>query len=84
MVDFSSTLVAKTIVEYDRVEAGKLARQVRRDNKLRLKELAKHMGCSIAYVSALESGRKRWTGSLVRRFEDAVQKILDERNLSGV
>jgi predicted transcriptional regulator len=56
----------------DDVLVGKALRKERTEMGLHLREVARRMGLSAAYVSDLEKGRRIWRGELIARYRKAV------------
>lgn len=81
---FEAARKEKTVEYFDRRECGQIARRIRRENKIPLKDLSRVMGVSIAYISMLERGMRPWSKPVRDRFEKAFQAIKDERNFCGV
>lgn len=51
---------------------GERARRIREKEKVGLRELAKNMGISAAYLSDLELGRRNWTEKTIKKFNDSM------------
>lgn len=52
---------------------GKEARARRKQAGLSLREVARRMGFSVAYVSDLELGRRGWNDGLMKRYVNALR-----------
>ena len=61
-----------TLVVINHEETGQLARQHRRAMGMSLMEVARPMGLSVSYLSALERGARAWTEDLMDRFNTAM------------
>lgn len=48
-------------------------RKLRQAAGLSLREVARQMGRSAAYISDLELGRRGWSGTLIRAYEKALR-----------
>jgi len=56
----------------DAVATGKAARRVREESGKSLRCVARIMGVSPSYLSAVERGKKNWSPNLVWRFNEAI------------
>lgn len=52
---------------------GQEMRKLRKDAGLPLREIARRMKLSAAYVSDLELGRRGWNDGLIRRYQKAIR-----------
>lgn len=52
---------------------GQEMRKLRKEAGLGLREIARKMGFSAAYVSDLELGRRGWSGDLIRAYQKAIK-----------
>lgn len=48
-------------------------RKLRKGAGLGLREVARKMGLSAAYISDLELGRRGWSGDLIRAYQKAIK-----------
>lgn len=62
-----------TGVQYDDKQVGADLRREREKAGLFQREVAERMGFRHAYVSHLESGARRWTDKLIKRFREAIR-----------
>jgi transcriptional regulator with XRE-family HTH domain len=60
---------------------GIAARKLRLDKGMRLLDLARRMGCSAAFISAIETGRKPIPDSYLRKIADAMELSAPEIRL---
>lgn len=63
-------MMRKLVINH--VATGQLARSLRKASNFPLKAIAARMGRSVAYVSELELGTRKWTEELVERYIKAV------------
>jgi len=63
----------KTIVVIDHAATSKAARAIREKAGLSVREVARRMGFSAAYISDLELGKRHWSRSKSILFERAVK-----------
>ena len=63
-------IVTRLVPEIDHECTGRLFRAGRKKAKLSLREMARRLGLSAAFVSDLERGRRNWTEELSVRFTD--------------
>lgn len=66
-------LATKTITVLDHAATGARARKMRDRNKKSLREVAKKMRISAAFLSDLERGRRNWTEGTFNRFKEALR-----------
>lgn len=52
---------------------GQEMRKLRQATGLPLREVARRMGKSAAYISDLELGRRGWSGELIRAYQKAIR-----------
>jgi hypothetical protein len=58
--------------EVDNVGTGTRARRLRTDRRLSLREVARRLGWSAAYVSDLERGRRGWKPETAEKYATAI------------
>ncbi len=56
----------------DPAEQGKKMRELRLAKKLSLKEVARRMNLTAAYISDMELGRRNWRAELVEKYNRAI------------
>lgn len=59
-----------TGTEMDHAAIGKRCRDIRVGNKISLRELARQLGYSAAYLSDLEKGKRNWRRELIEKYEE--------------
>jgi predicted transcriptional regulator len=59
--------------EISHIETGKKMRQLRTDADISLREVARRLGISGAYLSDMEQGKRNWTNAKVEMFLGAVK-----------
>ena len=59
--------------EVDNFETGFRARQLRYEHHLSLREVARRLGWSAAYVSDLERGRRGWKPETAKKYERVIR-----------
>jgi len=67
-------LVYCKILVVDSVATGAKARQERESRGISLREIARRMKLSAAYLSALETGKAKWKPAMAKRFNRAINK----------
>lgn len=60
---------------FDPMATGKAMKALRVKARIRLREMAYELGCSITLVCHLESGRKPWDQHRINRFKAAIKAI---------
>jgi transcriptional regulator with XRE-family HTH domain len=66
--------VMVSVERIDQRLTSALARSLRLESGLSIREVALRMGFSAAYVSDLELGRRNWSASLVEVYASALEK----------
>lgn len=67
-------LVTKTVEVQDSAATGLALRTMRRKIPLSLREVARRMSITPAYLCDLERGNRNWTADLCKRFQEALKK----------
>ena len=57
----------------DHGKTGKAARIFREEMKVAMSTVARRMRVSVAYVSYLETGKRRWTPGIMSRYQRALR-----------
>jgi predicted transcriptional regulator len=64
-----------TVEEVDNIKTGASFRKERLKAGVSLREVARQMGISAAYLSDLERGNRNWTRALANRYERGIIAI---------
>jgi cytoskeletal protein RodZ len=72
--DGQKILVSQTMTVIDQKTTASRARRLRLQSKVSLREVAKRMKISPAYLSDLERGNRNWSDALCQVFVSAVLK----------
>ncbi len=67
-------LVKETIEVQDRSATGLALRTMRKRIPLSLREVARRLAITPAYLCDLERGNRAWTADLCKRFQEALRK----------
>ena len=70
----SFTPVLEVRQEFNHTATGSAARSFRRSRNLSVREVARRLGYSAAFVSDLELGRRCWTREKVEAYNRVVQR----------
>jgi predicted transcriptional regulator len=78
----SDILATKTILVTDHEKTGENARRLRQQARVSLREVARRLGVSAAYLSDLERGRRGWDMQRACRFARAIgaNKVIDGKD----
>jgi len=60
--------------QFDHAAIGKLLRQMRELQGVRLHQIAERLEVSVPYVSHLECGRRNWTLDRIRKYREALNE----------
>ena len=66
-------LETRMAVEPDHTRTGRAARIFREEMGVPLRTVARRMRVSVAYVSYLETGKRRWTPGIMSRYQRALR-----------
>lgn len=66
-------LITKKVEVIDNEAIGNLARKTRWSLNIPLREVARRMNYSAAYISDLELGKRNWTQKLLNDYENALK-----------
>lgn len=65
-------IITKTIPTIDHKATGEAVREFREQHKVSLREVARRLGISPAFLSDLERGRRNWTYELLDQWYDVI------------
>lgn len=68
----SKLLITRRIDVIDHHSTGRMMREYREHHGISIREVARRMGLSAAYVSDLERGRRNWKLANAERYQQAV------------
>ncbi len=66
--------ILKTVKLVDDTATGSLARRLRLQRQLRLKDVADYAGVSITQLSRLEKGKTPWSDPVITKVNEALAK----------
>lgn len=65
--------ISERVKRIDHQKAARLVREARKKKKLSLRDVAKQLGFSAAYLSDLERGRRNWSSDLFDKVNAVLQ-----------